>query len=250
MNKAFKDLFSKQADIYAASRPTYPTELFEFLASQAPSTGLVWDCATGNGQAAVSLAQHFDQVIATDASSAQLQRAKVCENVTYKEVRAEESGLENASIDLISVANGLHWFNIPDFFQEAHRVLKPNGVLAAWGYVFHDVTPEVDLISRKITLELLKDYWPENTQLVFSKYSQIEFPFEPIDFPNFVHTQEWTLQQMVNYMLSWSATQLYIDIHSTSPMDVLREELVSAWGDPELTRTVSWELYMKVGRKV
>ena len=70
------DHFSAHAQNYARFRPTYPTELFAWLASQSPGHRLAWDCGTGNGQAALGLADHFVHVHATDLSPQQLAQAR------------------------------------------------------------------------------------------------------------------------------------------------------------------------------
>src|SRR4051812_7637390 len=100
----FKDHFSGHADRYGAFRPTYPSALFEYLGSISKGHGLAWDCATGNGQAAVALAPFFDSVIATDASRKQLDQATPHAKVRYLAAPAEESTLPDGSVDLVTVA--------------------------------------------------------------------------------------------------------------------------------------------------
>ena len=119
MASEFKDHFSSHADQYARSRPTYPAELFDYLMSLTSLRGLAWDCATGSGQAAVALAGHFAQVVATDASAAQIANAAAHPNVAYLVATAENSGLSNESVDVITVAQALHWFDFSAFFNEA-----------------------------------------------------------------------------------------------------------------------------------
>src|SRR5215468_10618516 len=116
---SFKDHFSKQAAGYAKFRPRYPQELFDFLGSIAPSRQLAWDCATGNGQAAVGLASALAQIIGTDASEKQIANAQSYERVEYRVAPAENSGIESETIDLIMVAQALHWFDRDRFYTEA-----------------------------------------------------------------------------------------------------------------------------------
>src|SRR5437016_11269435 len=97
----FKDHFSKQAADYARFRPRYPREMFEYLGRIAPSHALAWDCATGNGQAAVGLAAVFERVIATDASEKQIANAEPHERMEYRVAPAVERGLESGNIDLV-----------------------------------------------------------------------------------------------------------------------------------------------------
>ena len=117
--------FAVQSEHYSRNRPTYPDELFDFLSGLCTSHELAWDSATGNGQAAVSLSGYFKKVIATDFSNEQLSRAFQKENIFYRNESAEHSSLENNSADLVTVATAIHWFNIPEFYKEVHRVLKP-----------------------------------------------------------------------------------------------------------------------------
>src|SRR6266702_7754990 len=106
----FQDHFSAQAAEYARRRPGYPQALFEYLATLPETQELAWDCATGNGQAAVGLAPYFTRVIATDASDGQLRNAFLHPRVIYRQASAEDSGLESGSIDLVTVAQAVHWF--------------------------------------------------------------------------------------------------------------------------------------------
>ena len=127
----FKDHFSKQAADYAKFRPQYPPELFEYLGGIAPQRKLAWDCATGNGQAAIALASVFERVIATDASEAQIANAEAHAHVEYRVAPAENSGIESDTIDLVMVAQALHWFDLDRFYAEVMRLLKPGGIFAA-----------------------------------------------------------------------------------------------------------------------
>src|SRR5438105_4357655 len=138
---AFKDHFSNQAADYARFRPRYPREMFEYLGTISPGRKLAWDCATGNGQAAVELAEVFDRVIATDASEKQIANAQPHERVEYRVAPAEESGIESGTIDLVMIAQALHWLDLARFYAEARLVLKPGGVLAASAYNLLHIEP-------------------------------------------------------------------------------------------------------------
>src|SRR5213082_2511843 len=137
----FKDYFSAQAEEYSRFRPRYPREMFEYLGTTAPGRKLAWDCAKGNGQAAVELAEVFDRVIATDASEKQIVNAQRHECVEYRVEPAEESSVQSDSIDVIIVAQALHWFDRDRFYAEARRVLTPRGVLAASAYNLLRIEP-------------------------------------------------------------------------------------------------------------
>ena len=70
-----KDFFSSQSKVYAAFRPTYPKELYQFIFRHLTEKKVAWDCATGNGQVAQYLASYFNEVYATDISQQQLDHA-------------------------------------------------------------------------------------------------------------------------------------------------------------------------------
>jgi ubiquinone/menaquinone biosynthesis C-methylase UbiE len=139
--KNFKDHFSGHAPDYRIFRPAYPPELFAFLASIASPEGLVWDCGTGNGQAAIALAEHFTHVFATDASEEQIRQAEPHPRVEYAVAPAERCPLPDGSANLVTVAQALHWFDLDQFNTEVKRVCHPGGFLAVWTYDLHAVNP-------------------------------------------------------------------------------------------------------------
>lgn len=207
---SFKDHFSKQASDYAKFRPQYPPELFEYLGGIAPQQKLAWDCATGNGQAAVALASVFERVIATDVSDAQIANAEAHARVEYRVAPAENSGIESDTFDLIMVAQALHWFDLDRFYAEAKRVLKPRGVFAASAYRFLHITPAVDdLVNRRYYNEIVGPFWPAERALIMN-FEEIPFPFPEQETLAFEMKVDWTLDHLLGYLRSWSATQRFI----------------------------------------
>jgi SAM-dependent methyltransferase len=243
----FKDHFSGHASAYARFRPRYPEALFEYLASIAPARERAWDCATGNGQAAVALAQHFDEVTATDASAQQIEAAQSHPRVVYRSARAEQSGLDGNSIDLITVAQALHWFDLPAFFAEATRVLKRDGIIAVWSYNLLSVSPEVDALMNEY-YHRLDSFWPPERSLVEAGYGAIEFPFDEIEVPSFAMEAQWTLEQLVGYLRTWSATQKFISARGFDPAVLLADNLRAVWSDAA-PRRVQWPLSVRIGRR-
>src|ERR1700722_9739576 len=156
----FQDNFSRQAEIYAKSRPTYPDELFQYLASLCSERNVCWDCATGNGQAAVSLARYFKRVMATDGSEEQIKNAVLKPNIEYWVTTAEKSGLPDHSVDLITAATAAHWFNHEQFYNEVRRIAKPGGIIAVWAYQEANVSAEIDEVMEWFSYDFLADYWP------------------------------------------------------------------------------------------
>jgi len=246
---AFKDYFSGHAQAYADARPSYPDELFKFLHSQCEQHDLVWDCATGNGQAAVSLARIFKRVIATDGSAEQVEQAQPAENIEYRQMTAEQPLLGKNSCDLVTVAQALHWFDTDTFFENAKACLKPDGVLAAWCYAVHQINEPIDVVVEKLYEEILGEYWPSERRLVENHYRDISFPFATCFEQNFVMTREWNLQQLCGYFTSWSALQRYRKKNGSDPLELVMEDLRQAWGtDPEKTQVVTWPLTVKLAR--
>jgi SAM-dependent methyltransferase len=241
----FKDHFSRQAAEYAKFRPRYPEALFRWLGSVAPAKELAWDCATGSGQAAVELANVFQQVIATDASEKQVGNAEQHSRVEYRIATAEESGLESNTTDLVTVAQALHWFDLARFEAEARRVAKARGIVAAWAYKFATVSPAVDAIVSRYYSDVVGSYWPAERVLV-EKFEDLPFGFDRIDAPAFDMVAEWKVEHLLGYLETWSATQRFMAAERRDPLEEIDEELRAAWG--EEVRRVVWPLTVKVGR--
>ncbi len=243
----FQDHFSRQSEMYLKARPTYPEELFEYLAGISPNNNLCWDCATGNGQAAVSLASHFIKIIATDGSEKQIANAIKAENIEYRTGTAEVSGLENNSIDLITVATAAHWFKHDLFYEEAQRVIAPNGILAIWTYSEAKISTEIDELMEWFMYTYLYDYWPDGRWYVRNKYETLPFPFESMQTPNFYCRANWNKQQWLNYVQSWSSYNAYVAKHNTDPLEMLLPKLNTLWNENE-NKPVVWQLHLKCAR--
>ena len=245
---SYVELFSGHAGQYAAARPRYPPALYEWLAELAPRRQLAWDCATGSGQAAQDLVRHFARVIATDASAAQLAQAEPHPRIVYRQAPAEASGLAPASADLITVAQALHWLDLPAFFEEAARVIAAGGVFAAWTYSLAHVAPAIDAQVERLYRMTLDGYWPERRILVDERYRSIELPFPELPAPRFEITADWTLDQFAAYLRTWSAVQRFIADRHRDPVDELAYTLRPLWGEPHERRTVRWPLSVRAGR--
>ena len=249
MTSSFADHFSGVAGAYAEHRPRYPDRLFEWLAEVAPAREVAWDCATGSGQAAVALAGRFQRVIATDASAAQIAAGGPHPRVEYRVAPAQASGLPPASVDLVTVAQALHWFDRSAFYAEARRVLRRSGVIAAWTYGasgFGD--PRADAVHRRFYSETVGPFWPPERALVENGYRTIEFPFEEIDAPAFDMEAEWPLSAFLGYVGTWSAVARFREKRGYDPVAELGEELRSHWGDPAAPRRIRWPLAIRAGR--
>ncbi len=243
----FEDNFSRQADVYARYRPQYPAALYEWIASIAPGHDRVWDCGTGSGQAAIGLTAYFDQVIATDPSAQQIANAPPHPQIEYRVARAEESGLADHSVDAITVALALHWFDLDQFYTEVRRVLKPDGIIVAWTYYLPEIAPEIDRVIERYDAAILREYWSPRIQLLRDKYRSVPFPFHELAAPEFVIERHWTLVDLIGYLRSWSGTQAYRDAHDTDPIELIQADLTAAWGDVE-QRQIRWPLFIRAGR--
>ena len=241
----FKDHFSGHAASYAASRPRYPAALFSELAGLCASHERAWDCATGNGQAARSLSAHFEQVIATDASAEQIESAEPHARIEYRVVPAEDPGLDAASVDLITVAQALHWFDVERFFAAAENVLRPGGILAYWCYGFCAVDEGCEDVIRSL-YEFVGDYWPPERVIVENGYRDIEPPLPTVEMAEHHMQVEWSADQMIDYMQTWSACQRYRRTTGENPLDGFAPTLKDRWGPG--SRVVRWPLKLTIGR--
>ena len=245
----FRDHFSASAAGYAAFRPTYPPALFDFVLGLQPGRALAWDAGTGNGQTALELAHHFDRVAATDASSAQIKHATPHPRIAYAVGRAESSGLADASCDLVTVSQALHWFDIPAFLAEAARVLKPRGAVAAWGYADPALDdPVCDAVLQQY-LGAVNAYWPPERALVDARYRGIPFPFDEVEAPTLELELHPTRAEFAGYVRTWSASLRYREAMGGDPVEAVEAGLRPQWPDGE-RRRLHWPLFMRAGRNI
>jgi SAM-dependent methyltransferase len=245
---SFRDHFSAHAAGYAQARPTYPTALFEWLASRCARRELAWDAGCGNGQASSELARHFTRVIATDPSAEQIAQAPTHPQIDYRVEAAEAPTLAHSSIDLVTVAQAMHWFDLDRFHAEARRVLREDGVIAVWTYGLSNVDPGIDAVFMHLYDDVLGDYWPAERRHVENGYAGLAFPYAPIAAPAFAMECRWTLAQYLAYLRTWSATQRYLRATGEDPVQALANEFAAAWGDPDRMLEVRWPLGLRVGR--
>lgn len=248
MTPSFRDRFASAAPAYAAFRPRYPAALFAALAGHAPGHHMAWDCATGSGQAAIGLAEHFALVEATDASAAQLAAALPHPRVHYRQAPAEASGLAPRSVELVTVAQALHWLDRPAFYAEVRRVLAPGGVVAAWCYGLVELGPALDEPIRAFYERTVGPYWPPERALVDSGYRTIDFPFAELAPPPITMEAELTLAELGGYLGTWSAVLSYRSARGHDPVAPLLDRLRVEWGGPERRRTARWPLALRAGR--
>lgn len=245
---SFKDHFSRQSSSYAAYRPWYPAELYSHLAAACAQHQRAWDCATGNGQAAIGLADHFAHVVATDASVSQVRNRREHARVDYCAALAEAAPLAAGSCDLVTVAQAVHWFNFERFYAEVRRVLKPGGAIALWTYGGFGIGQDIDRRIDHFYEHVVGPFWPPERRYIEAGYRTIPFPFAELELPAIVLETTWTFDHLMNYLGTWSAVLRFRDANGTDPLPTLRAELEPLWGAPEAARKVTWPLTVRVGR--
>ena len=244
----FKDYFSKQAPEYTRYRPHYPAPLFAYLAELTIDHQLAWDCATGSGQAALGLVNYFEKIVATDASDRQIANATAHDRITYMVAPAERTEIASGSVDLIVVAQALHWFDLDKFYAEVKRVSKSAGVLAVWSYSLFRITPAIDRLVDKFYTDELGPFWPAERKFVDDKYQSIIFPFQELSTPSFKMEHRWDSDQLIGYLKTWSAVQRFKGTHKTDPVEAFAQDLNREWGRPGEKKGINWPINMRVGR--
>jgi ubiquinone/menaquinone biosynthesis C-methylase UbiE len=243
----FKDHFSERASGYAAHRPHYSKELAEWLASLAPTEKLAWDVACGSGQLSTLLGDHFGRVVATDASRAQIAQAIPHPRVEYRVEPAERSSLDDASADLVTVAQAVHWLDLEAFYMEARRVARPGAAIALVAYHIAVIDRAVDEVIDEFYSRTLDGYWPPERKHIETEYRDIPFPFERIEPPSRMHLRvQWDVEQMLGYIRTWSAVRAFEKENGPTRTERFAAGLRTAWGTRQ--RQVRWPIVILAGR--
>jgi SAM-dependent methyltransferase len=239
-------LFTTVAREYANFRPGYPPELFAWLARVSPAREAVWDAGCGSGQASVALAEHFSSVHATDVAAEQIAAAKPHPRVRYAVAPAERSGLADASMDLVTVAQALHWFDVEAFYAEARRVARPGALLVVWNYPRPEFDePALDEVFRDFYANVVGPYWPAGRKHVEDNYATLPFPQPEIPHPRFAIDLDWSRSQVIGYVSSWSATARHREALGADPVPLLSRALQDVWPEDRPAR-----LRMPLGMRV
>jgi SAM-dependent methyltransferase len=240
-------LFGEYASDYARSRPQYPAALWQWVASLCSAHDHAWDAGCGNGQAAVALAQHFNQVTATDISAQQIANAKPHPKVNYIAARTQDVHFTPASLDLVCVAQALHWFDLNTFWPQVQSALKPGGVFVAVAYGLFTVNEEIDAISTQYFFDVVEPYQAAGNRMIANGYRDIAFPYDLIDAPAMAIECEWTLDQLISYAGTWSAVTRMKKEQGVDPIPAYREALARAWNDVNMPYMVRMPLTIKTG---
>lgn len=245
---AFKDHFSERSDAYASFRPRYPIELAQFLASIAPTTRCVLECGCGSGQLSGMLADHFDQVVATDASAEQIRHSSPYANVSYRCAPAERSGMSDGSVDLVVAAQAAHWFDLDAFYTEAQRVARAGAAIALVSYGIMTVDAETDPVIAHFYRTVIGPYWPPERKHVEDGYANLSFPFPRLEAPEIAMNVDWSLNQFLGYIGTWSSVRRARKATGEDPVPVFARDLGAVWGADDVVRQVRWPLTIKAGR--
>ena len=242
------DRFSTQAADYARYRIAYPPELYAWLLPQVESRERAWDCATGNGQVAAVLADSFVRVDATDLSENQLAQAPQRSNIHYQRATAEHTSFPSQRFDLITVAQAVHWFDSDAYHREVRRVARPGAVLAEWGYQLCRLeTPELTQVLDNFHDVTSGSYWDANRRHIENEYANLPFPFADVQRARFAVEKRWTVDDMLNYLRTWSATANYARQHAGADLVALvADELTRLWGPQP--RLVTFPVFARAGR--
>lgn len=245
----FRDHFSQGSAAYAAHRPTYPAALIDWLADNSPVPDSAWDCGCGTGQLAVPLAARFDEVIATDASAAQIEAATPHRRVSYRVAPADASGLPDRRVDLIVAAQAAHWFDLPAFYAEAQRVVRPGALLALVSYgVLQIDDTAITTIFDHFYREIAGSYWPPERAHVDAGYRSLDFPFAELPTPEIAIELHWDLAALTGYISTWSATLRLVKAKGEGPLEQLSADLASVWGSPERAIPMRFPIAIRAAR--
>lgn len=248
--KASQDNFSRQASTYKKFRPTYPQSLYDELLRITKDTPRrqAWDCGTGNGQVAMELAKHYEQVIATDISQKQIDNATVASNIKYRVERAEQTSFPDNQFDLITVGQAMHWFDFDAFEREVRRVGRVGGVISIWGYGLLRITAAINEQIDHFYTDIIGPYWNEERRHIDRAYQSIPFKFEEIPTSNeLVIEEDWDLGRFEGYLNSWSSVQHYIRQHKgENPVTGFIQELASIW-PADVTHAIRFPIFMRSG---
>lgn len=242
-----KDNFSTRSAEYARFRPGYPPQLFDFLFGLCDHFDCAWDCATGNGQIAVVLAERFRKVEATDISENQLGNALQKPNVHYGVGTAESPSFPDHIFDLVTVGQAAHWFDFEKFYPAVRRVLKPGGILALIGYNLIRTGEATNALIDRLYRDVLGKYWDAERRHVDASYETIPFPFPEMELPGMEMTYSWTLDHFIGYLGTWSAFKHFEKKNGRSPLDeAFLREFRSVWKTNEI-KTVRFPIFGRVG---
>ncbi|MEG6508118.1 class I SAM-dependent methyltransferase [Methyloligella sp. 2.7D] len=248
MTEAFNDHFSARSADYAAYRPGYPAALGDYLASLPETRETALDLGCGSGQLSLLLTEHFDHVHGRDASAEQIAHAVPHPKVDYAQARAEATGLADASVDLLTVAQAAHWFDLAPFYEEVRRVVKPGGALALISYGVIEGPGPVGDVLKDLYANVLAGYWPPGREYVEAGYATMPFPFTETESPTLYMEADWPLEGLAGYIATLSSAMRAEKALGPEPFARFRAALAKVWGDPAEPKPFRWPLAIRAAR--
>ncbi len=247
MSEATQHFSAVSAD-YARHRPSYPPALASALAALAPARRLALDVGCGSGQLARLLAEHFDQVLASDSSAEQIAKAKPHARIAYRREPAGKSSAEAGRVDLVTVAQAAHWFDLPVFYDEVRRIAAPGAAIALISYGVMLVDGDIDARFQRFYWREIAPFWPPERKHVESGYRDLAFPFAALGVPALAIERDWTLADLLGYLRTWSAVGAARKAGRGDVVERFEADLADIWGDAERRRRVSWPVAVRAGR--
>lgn len=139
--------FTGKAKDYAIGRPGYPKSAIDYICSLVPQNAVFADIGAGTGKFTVTLAERGYSVFAVEPNADMREQLAITlepfPNVKIIDSTAEVTTLHEHSVDVITVAHALHWFNLEAFRAECHRIIKPYGLII----VIYNLTPGGEMIA-------------------------------------------------------------------------------------------------------
>lgn len=242
-----KDLFSEKPASYAKYRPGYPEELIAAILDPLARKEHAWDCATGNGQAAILLSPHFRQIEATDISAGQLAQATPHPAIHYSVSTAEKTSFDDDSFDLITVAQAYHWLDPVAFHHEATRTGKRGALVAIWGYgLVQTKDTALGTLIQHLYTEIVGPYWDPERKHIDHKYETVVFPFTELPHRSFKYGLNWTRSELLGYLATWSSVGNFIKKNGYDPLEEWSLKLKEIWQDED-ERPFSFPLFLRRG---
>ena len=187
-------------------------------------------------------------LLAIEANAEQTSHALPTAGVHFHVAPAEDTGVKDGCADLVTVAQALHRLDRPAFFDEAARILRPGGLLAVWRYGKMAIHPPIDVILERYYEDVLAPYWEDDLDAIEAAYTTGDLPFEALPAPDFPMRTKWTLDEVLGYLETWSASRAFRAANGHFATDTIRPAIAELWGE-ETRREIDWPLRVAVRRK-